>query len=422
MIVGAGASGLMAAIAAAAHGASVTVLEQNEKPGKKLNATGNGRCNLTNTRLSADAWRGTHPEFVHEALKAFSVEDTLRFFRSLGLEPVNKNGYIYPRCMQALEVTEALTQKARSLGVKIKTREKVTKLVCHREKKDSQKDPDYSPSNPLPAEGVWSVYTDSWHYDCDAVILACGSNASQICGADGSGYLLAQDLGHRIVPPFPALCGLKLAGDGSLFHSWAGVRTEARLHVAVQDKPVCSETGEIQFTDYGISGIPVFQVSRYAVKALTENRPVTVSLDFLPELSEKEASSYWKNRRELMKKAGRREEDLFRGLLPEKLAKLLARQKHSTELVKNWVFPVKAGMDFAQAQVCGGGVDTDQADTKTLESLLWKGLYFTGELLDIDGTCGGYNLQWAWSSGYTAGKSAAEDKDSYARRVEVPYR
>lgn len=430
VVIGAGASGLMAAISAARMGAAVTVLEQNEKPGKKLNATGNGRCNLTNLAQPADAWRGTYPEFVKDALREFSVEDTLRFFTELGLEPVSKNGYVYPRSMQASTVTEVLTAKAQSLGVKIKTREKVQALQ-------------EMPKGASSSLHRWTVHTGSWQYDCDAVILACGSKASNISGADGSGYALAKALGHPVVPPFPALCGLKLTGDRRIFSGWAGVRTEGSVTVTIYKLPSCPgrdtdlagaqssypesdtdmagarqsadpayterthQTGELQLTDYGISGIPVFQVSRYAVQALRDGCRVSVSLDFLPEIPAERLEEFWEKRRRTLRCISQRERDLYRGLFPEKLAKLLAEQKNGAVLSKGWSFPVSGGMGFEAAQVCGGGVDIAQVDSRTMRSRLLDGISFTGELLDIDGTCGGYNLQWAWSSGYTAGKYAA---------------
>ena len=206
VIVGGGAAGLMASIMAAREGGAVTVLEHNEKPGKKINATGNGKCNLTNLSRPSDAYRGTHPKFAEPALKEFSVQDTIKFFSALGIYTVNKNDYLYPHSGQASSVTEVLCMEARQLGVKIKTKEHVTKV-----KKE---------------EGIWKVYTPGWHYEGDAVILANGSKASQISGADGSGYDLAKKLGHRIIEPLPALTGLKCQGKP---FKWAGVRTEGKV-------------------------------------------------------------------------------------------------------------------------------------------------------------------------------------------------
>lgn len=409
IVIGGGASGLLAAITAAKEGASVTILEQNEKPGKKLNATGNGHCNLTNLSISEDSYRGSHPEFASSALNQFSVQDTLAFFTEIGASPISKNGYIYPRSGQAAQVTELLLRKARSLGVKIKTKEKVCTLL-----KESG------------TGSAWLVKTLGWQYEADSVILAAGSKASAIQGSDGSGYALAKDLGHPIISPFPALCALRLMGDRKLFSAWAGVRTEGTVSLwtkvqrADQKKtpsrtnlvndsemPVCQAGGELQLTDYGISGIPVFQVSRYAVQALQEGKTVTLSIDFLPEIKEEEAEPFLQERQRLApyQDAGRGEHLL--GCFPDKLVRVLSRENDLVHAIKHFSFQVLGGMDFKQAQVCAGGIDTTQVNPETMESLLHKGLYFAGEVLDIDGTCGGYNLQWAWSSGYTAGKHAA---------------
>lgn len=384
LIVGGGASGLMAAIMAARNGAAVTVLEQNEKPGKKICATGNGRCNLTNLAMPKDAYRGTHPEFVRNALEHFTVEDTLNFFREIGICTVNKNGYIYPRSLQAQSVVDVLCMEARSLGVKLKTNQKVTSVSSRKTK--------------------WLVTTQDWKYEGDALVLANGSRASAISGSDGSGYELARSLGHQIIPVYPALTGLKC--KGTFFKAWAGVRTEGRVSLYVDGNPVKSEQGELQLTEYGISGIPVFQISRYAVCALHEKASVQVKIDFFPEMTEKEMTDFLAARQKSCPYKNKKE--LLTGMFPEKLIKVFTSQKELISSIKNLPLSVSDGMSYTQAQVCTGGVDTAEVNSQTMESLLKRNLYFTGELLDIDGTCGGYNLQWAWSSGAAAGRHAAK--------------
>ena len=203
VITGAGACGLMAAIMAARNGAAVTVLEQNEKPGKKICATGNGRCNFSNLARPDDAYRGEHPEFVEDALREFSVENTIEFFKEIGIYPLNRNGYLYPRSNQAQSVVDVLCMEAASLGVKIKTNEQVTEIKTGTNGKNFQ------------------ILTKGWHYDADALILANGSRASSVSGSDGSGYVLAESFHHRIVPVYPALTALKC--KGSSFKAWAGV-------------------------------------------------------------------------------------------------------------------------------------------------------------------------------------------------------
>ncbi len=383
LIVGAGASGLMAAVMAARAGAAVTLLEQNERPGKKVCATGGGRCNLTNLTMPPDAYRGTHPEFVRNVFRQFSVADTLNFFRETGLVVTEREGYVYPANMQAKCVPELLMMEASHLRVKIKTREKVTK-VCYE-------------------KGLWKVLTETWRYEGDSLILANGSKASAISGSDGSGYELVASLGHRIIKPLPALTGLRC--KGGKFAAWAGVRVQGRVTLFVDEHVEATACGELQLTDYGVSGIPVFQVSRYGIRSLDAGKKVRLSLNFLPEydkagmeglLEQRRAACPYKNERELLI-----------GLFPEKLIRVLTSGGQLAGRITDYSLEVKDGLTFDQAQVCSGGVDTAEIDDNTLESRLWPGLYFAGELMDIDGTCGGYNLQWAWSSGAAAGRHAA---------------
>ena len=387
VITGAGASGMMAAIMAARNGAAVTVLEQNEKPGKKICATGNGKCNFSNLVMPEDAYRGTHPEFVKDAFAQFSVKDTVEFFKELGIFPLDRNGYLYPRSNQAQSVVDVLCMEASHLGVKIKTNEQVAAIETAKNGKKFQ------------------VLTKGWHYEADALILANGSKASSISGSDGSGYELAKKMGHRIIPVYPALTALKCKDPA--FKTWAGVRTEGKVSLFINGKFHKSERGELQLTEYGISGIPVFQISTYAIRAVHEGEKAELRVDFLPELTEEET-------RELLharKKACpyKNEKELLVGLFPEKLSKVLTSQKHLLSAIKEFPLEVQDGMSFSQAQVCSGGVDTSQVNTHTMESKLCRNLYFAGELLDIDGTCGGYNLQWAWSSGAAAGIHAAKE-------------
>lgn len=389
VIIGAGASGLMAAIMAARNGAAVTVLEQNEKPGKKICATGNGKCNFSNLVMPDDAYRGKHPEFVNHVLAQFSVKDTVEFFKELGIFPLDKNGYLYPRSNQAQSVVDVLCMEASHLGIKIKTNEQVIAIETEKNGRNFQ------------------VLTKGWHYEADALILANGSKASSISGSDGSGYELAESLKHHIIPVYPALTALKCKGPA--FKVWAGVRTEGEVSLLVDGKFYKSERGELQLTEYGISGIPVFQISTYAIRAVREGHKAVLRINFMPELSEEELKQLLHSRKKAC--PYKNEKELLVGLFPEKLIKVLTSQKHLISAIKEFPLEVQDGMSFSQAQVCSGGVDTIQVNAHTMESKLCRNLYFVGELLDIDGTCGGYNLQWAWSSGAVAGINAAkEDK------------
>ena len=385
IIVGGGASGLTAAVMAAEQGCSVTVLEHNERIGRKLCVTGNGRCNLTNLNFYEGAYRGNHPEFAREILRQFSLEDTLEFFESIGLPVTDRNGWLYPRSGQAKCVPELLEWKARSLRVKIKTKEHVTKIF----KKN----------------GLWNVKTESWSYQGNAVILANGSKASSVSGADGSGYELSAGLGHKIIKPLPALVSLKCRGNG--FSGWAGVRTEAEATLTADGKILCMESGEVQLTDYGISGIPVFQLSRFAVRACEEGKKTEIFLNFLPEYEEDQIEKLFRRRRERC--PYKSVPELFTGLFPDRLCRILLKQKDPLKAARSFHLEVTGHSGFSQAQICSGGIDTQEVNPHTLESKIHKDLYFAGELLDIDGACGGYNLQWAWSSGAVAGIHSAKE-------------
>ncbi|WP_394923921.1 NAD(P)/FAD-dependent oxidoreductase [uncultured Robinsoniella sp.] len=396
-VIGAGASGLLAAIAAARNGAAVTILEGMEKPGKKLLTTGNGKCNITNTDMSdPNVYRSGNPEFTRQVLEQFSVSDTLAFFEDLGLLLKDRGGYIYPYVEQASAVLDLLLMEVKRLSIKLKCMEKVKRLYRSKE--------------------TWQIETSGWTYTADAVILTAGSKAAPVTGSDGSGYELAEMAGHSIVPALPALVPLKVTGDW--FKSLAGVRSHSRLALYVDQDLILTETGELQWTDYGISGIVVFQLSRYAVRALAENKNVTVSVDLMPDFDTAELINLLHKR--CMQYPNRTIEESLTGLLNKKMITVMlkkAKMKHTkssgavtvdeikslTCCIKNSIVKISGSRDFTQAQICSGGVSVNEVDNASLESRIAPGLFLAGEILDIDGACGGYNLQWAWSSGYTAG-------------------
>lgn len=394
VVVGGGASGLMASIMAARQGVKVTLLEHNDKLGKKLLATGNGRCNMTNVNSSVRAYRGSVPEFAQIALSQFTVADTIQFFSELGIYTKNKNGWIYPASLQAASVLEVLEMEARYLKVKCKTREKVTAI--------------------RPEKEGYLVETAGWSYPCRKVILACGSKASGIEGADGSGYSLAEQLGLTVVPPLPALVPLRCKTPGNdqqkLFSRWAGVRIEGQISLEAAGECFLTEKGELQLTDYGISGIPVFQLSRYAVRLIQEGQSPRLLIDFFPDLSPGQLENFLAKRLENCPYKNLKESLI--GLFPKKLIEVLIEGnpnlKALTERIKDYVLIAAGAVSLEQAQVCSGGVDTRHLCPETMEVLASPGVYICGELADIDGACGGYNLQWAWTSGALAGMAAAQ--------------
>ena len=403
VIIGGGAAGMAAAIASAEEGDQVTILEHTDTLGKKLLSTGNGRCNLTNKRQEPACYHSENPGFPVSALKQFGCRETIRFFGRLGLFFKERDGYIYPRASQASAVREALLSALTDRKVEIRTGCRVKEILKE---------------VPEGAER-FLVRTEETSVAADALVLACGGMAAPFTGSDGSGYGLAAALGHHLIPPVPALTGLLAAG--SPFKKASGVRTDGTITLYLEDKGkrkfAASDTGELQLTDYGISGIPAFQVSRYAARALLEGIPVFAELNFLPEYEEKEAEN-------LLLHTLSGDKDCFRilcGLFPEKLSAVLLkkagiplhapsgrlderRKQRLLELSCRFPLEIAAVNDFAKAQVTAGGVDTREVRAETMESKLVPGLYFAGELLDVDGCCGGYNLQWAWASGFLAGK------------------
>ncbi len=401
LIIGGGASGLMAAIAAARQGAGVRVLEHKERMGKKLLSTGNGKCNMTNLQLDEGCYFCSEPEFPMAVIRRFSVADTIAFFESIGILMKNKNNYLYPASEQAASVLEALLLEAKHLGVELIT-------DCSIKKLEKQ------------ADGQFFAGTSQGNFRADTLVLAAGSQAAPVTGSDGSGYELARKLGHRIVTPLPALVALRC--QGKLFKVLAGIRWDTRISLLVDGVCAAQETGELQLTDYGVSGIPTFQVSRFASEALHEGRKVEVQLDFFPHQALEETTALFRSRQEQL--FWRTPEEFLCGVLPKKLAAALCKVsgipmnltageiapeawERFVRIAKTFRTTVTAANPFEQAQVCRGGVDTSQVCEETMQSRLLSGLYFAGELLDVDGKCGGYNLQWAWSSGYLAGISAA---------------
>lgn len=409
-VIGGGAAGMMAAIEAARAGAIVTLIEKNAQLGKKLATTGNGRCNYTNLDMSdriGGKFRGFHPEFARAALDVLPPEAVLDWFREIGVEPRFRGGYVYPNSDQASAVVDALREELHRLSVKVHYNAEV-KSVQRFE------------------DGYFLIQCVDAVVKADRVILAAGSKAAPKTGSNGDGYFIARKLGHSIVPYVPALCGIRCAGDA--FKALAGIRTEAALELVVDGHCVDRETGELQLVDYGISGIPVFQLSRYAAYALQEGKKAAVYINFLPGFTEEaedpkdRAIQLFRQRQQRL--AGRKMESFFTGLLHQKLGQQLLRMANVrpelpvAELSEKQLrslasLSVRFKAEcvemngFQQAQVVAGGVDTSEVDPHTMASRLVPGLYFAGEVLDIDGICGGYNLQWAWASGFVAGRHVA---------------
>ena len=405
-VVGGGAAGMMAAVQAAYAGARVTVYERNDRVGKKILSTGNGKCNFSNEDMRAACYYGSGAGYVDGFYKQFGVAETKTFFRELGMRIKDRNGYLYPASEQAATVLDVLRYEMERLGIEICAGCRVTGI-------DGPGNPGYR----LTLETETAAYKKRTY---DAVILACGGRAAPKTGSDGTGLAMAKRLGHRIVPTVPALTALR-CGE-TFWKQVAGVRCEARLMLYIDGNGVSSVQGELQLTDYGISGIPVFQFSRIAAYALQEGRTVTVKIDLMPDPGAADTQeAFWAQRWERQKRQSM--EQFVTGTVNKKVGLLLlklagiretetvceiegARRRKLEQLFHAFEVTVKGTNSFEQAQVCAGGVDFAEV-TDRLESVRRPGLFFAGEMLDIDGICGGYNLQWAWSSGAVAGRAAA---------------
>ena len=398
-IIGAGASGMMAALSAAENSQNeIILLERQARVGKKLLATGNGRCNLSNRDADKGGYHGNEPGFSAHARKVFSVADTLRYFERIGLMTVQEaSGKIYPYSDQANSVVDVLRFALQKPNIQLLTGFDVKK-VRH-------------------TDDGFLVCSDEETIACDRLIVACGGLAGTKLGGSMSGYKILSQFGHKSTRLRPALVQLKTAFDG--ITALKGIRANCHITILHDDKTYAEDTGEIQFTDYGISGPVVFQISRDVCYGPGN---WSAKIDFLPHIAEDELFDVLCRRRSTQLNA----EDLLTGILHNRLGKVLTRcaglrdQKKIAELtdeqlrwvcqaVKGFILQLTEPMGMDCAQVTAGGVLTCGFNDRTMESKLVPGLYACGEVLDIDGDCGGYNLQWAWSSGRLAGCSAGKE-------------
>ncbi len=399
-MIGAGAAGMTAAIHAARAGALVTVYERNDRVGKKILSTGNGKCNFSNENMGSPWYYGSGRALVDELYAAFGLQETKDFFRGLGMRIKSRDGYLYPASEQASTVLDVLRYEMERLSIEIHTGQQIVAI--------QKRQKDFLIEN---AAGEKRSF--------DAVILSSGGKAAPKTGSDGQGLGLAGQLGHRIVPTVPALTALRCRE--AFYKQIAGVRCEAELTLWIARERACTQRGELQLTDYGISGIPVFQMSRQAAYGLREHKEITVTVNFMPDESDQAYQSFWEER--WNRQAEQTMEQFVTGIVNKKIGLLLLKlaeipqtqkagnlspekRKTLSRLYRSFPVRVQGTNSYEQAQVCAGGIDCREV-TCHMESKLLGGLYFAGEILDIDGVCGGYNLQWAWSSGAVAGMEAA---------------
>ncbi len=399
-VIGAGPAGMTAAIAAACKGAKVIIFERNDIAGKKLLLTGNGRCNFTNVDMHEDYFSFEEGSNASEVLNSVSTQEICDFFADLGVLSTEKRGCFYPFTGQAGTIQTALLLAMEQLGIE---------MICNTcigmiEKEN---------------EG-FVIHTDQKKYEFDAVILACGGKAAPKTGSDGFGYRLARGFGHTVSRTYPVL--VQLVSDAPDLKKIAGVRCQANVTALVNGKKVASDYGELQLTEYGLSGIPVFNISRFLSKEIEEGQDCVVSLDFIPQIGNDAEEPFIRKRLQDLK--GYKMSDFISGLVHSKLAEYILKVckinpydrvvpadyekiKKLMDSMKNWQFKITGHKGFEHAQVTKGGVLLEEVDAN-MESKLVKGVFFAGEMLDVDADCGGYNLHWAWASGKKAGEMAAK--------------
>lgn len=399
-VIGGGASGLMAAITAKKSGKEVVILERKDRILKKVLITGNGRCNITNVNANISNYFGKNIFSVENILNKFTPQNTMDFFNGLGIVCNEENrGKVYPLSGQASSVVDALRFEAEKLGIKIETEFYVRKI-----EKDGFK---------------FRIYSeDRKKIEAGRVIIAAGGQSYPELGSNGSGFELAKELGHSVTKLSPSIVQLKT--EKNQVKGLQGIKTDVAVTAYGDNKKICTYDGELLFTDYGISGNVVFNIS--FVMPLYKN--VEFEIDFMEKFDYNELYEMLKERKRILSHLTM--ENYFNGMINKKLGQFLSKvsgieklskpvkdlndsdiRKLCTVLKKNRV-KILETTGFKNAQVTAGGVSLDEVNTETLESKIVKGLYFSGEVLDVYGECGGFNLQWAWASGHIAGENAAK--------------
>ncbi len=397
-VIGGGASGLIAAITARKAGKKVTILERKERILKKVLVTGNGRCNLTNARASISNYFGKNILLIENILNNFTPQNVMDFFYELGIIcNEEERGKVYPLSGQASSVVDALRFEAEKLGIKIETEFYVRKI-----EKDGFK---------------FKIFSeDKRKIEANRVILSTGGQSYPELGSNGSGFQLAKDFGHSITKLSPAIVQLKT--EKYQVKGLQGIKADTSVTAYGNNKKICTYNGELLFTDYGISGNVVFNIS--FVMPLYKN--VEFEIDFMKKFDYNELYELLRKRKKIM--AHLTMENYFNGMINKKLGQFLSKMSGIEKLskpvkdlndneirklctsLKKYRINILETTGFKNAQVTAGGISLDEVNTDTLESKIIKGLYFSGEVLDVYGECGGFNLQWAWASGYIAGKNA----------------
>lgn len=404
LVIGGGAAGIAAAIASKDMGIDAAIIEGSDRIGKKLLSTGNGRCNITNTDINPDRYHSENPSFPENILGRFGYNDTVDFFSLLGLPLTTLDGgKAYPLSLQASSVLDIFRLSLEERGLPVYLNSKVKEVK--------------------PTKKGFRLLTNGGDvFECSRLIICCGGKSFPTSGSDGSGFTLAKQLGHSIVRPIPSLVQLKLRYDH--LKAVSGVKFDGYAKVISGEGESRQEYGEILFTDYGISGPPVLQLSRKASYALSRQEAVSIVVDMMPGMTLPALGEFLENHFATF--SYRSVMNSLIGIANKKLIPIILREagirdihkpcceltviekKKLYGIMKAWSFEVYDTNSFKNAQVTAGGIDTREVSADTLESKLVPHLYFAGEVLDVDADCGGFNLQWAWASGYIAAMSSAK--------------
>lgn len=397
-IIGAGASGVFAALILKQNYIDTTVIERNANALKKIYATGNGRCNFTNRNVSYKNYHGENPKFTISAIKKFDNYDVIEFFNDMGIPEVElENGKIFPKSLQASSIVKQMMCLANHLEVE---------FIYDSFVDDVRKNGD-----------VFEVKSNGSLCKFDYLIIACGSKAYKKSGSDGNGYILMEKLGHNIVKTHPGIVQLRLNGDS--FKKMSGTKFKANAKLVVDDKEVFEFYHDVLFTDYGISGPTILQLSGEAIRAKNKGLDVKIRIDTV-DLDENKlyehliyiiSLNYYKKINELL--VGLINDNLIEEVLNQanincdiNVCELSKEEVYKlAHTLKNLEFSVSGYKDEDSGQITCGGVDTDEINPSTMESKKIKNLYIIGEIMDVDGDCGGYNLQWAFSSAYSCAMS-----------------
>ena len=380
IIVGAGAAGMLAAIHAKTKDNQVILIERNTNCGKKILITGNGKCNYLNDDFNISHYRSDNLEFLENIITEENKKLLISEFKKIGIEPKIKNGYYYPMSNTSISIQNALLLTLKQKGIEIITNTTITDI-----KKINNK----------------FILNDK--FTCDKLIIAAGSSACPKCGTDGTIYDALKPLGLKIKKPLPALVQLK--SEGKFLKEWAGIRCDCELSLYENDKLIKKSIGEVQLTDYGISGICTFQLSSDCIRGLDSGKKEVIKINFLPDI--KDFDTFYLNRVKLLK--GRNDIELFEGLINYKLLYVLFKHnKNIKEALTSFSLEITGYNGFDKAQVASGGIKLTEINDN-FECKNIKDLYIVGEALDVDGDCGGYNLAFAFLSGIIAGESIKND-------------